>query len=618
MVDQHFPKILRQPPDSLHPDRVQQFVRLEWISSGLAVLTMIVRHGLNHDGNHDSLALGTVPFLALSLCTVSLICRYRWSLTRVTFRRVNLFEGLAVAAWLIGLVLILLLGPRLDEWIARDLDRATAVVWWSELVMAVLFLVGIVVAVQHSTTLIRSPALLLVLSFALLICVGTLMLMLPRSRTQPDPDMPISAPFTVALFTSTSASCVTGLVVVPTGSYWSSFGQSVILCLFQIGGLGIMTWGALFAVVAGQQMGIREAATFREMLESDNLSGVRQLLMTILTFTLVTELVGAVALSGLWSDRPFWQQVFFSVFHSVSAFCNAGFSLQDDGFLNQGGHWQVWGPLTLLIVFGGLGFAVLQNVWMVSWTTVRRWWSGGLSGWTTLTPNGRQPARVRLNITALLCLSTTIFLLFVGSFGFFLLESTAPTLDSPLSQRIADAWFQSVTFRTAGFNTVDHGELQTGTKFFAIPLMFIGASPGSTGGGVKTIAFALLALTVISILRGKPSIEIRQRTIPTDLVNRALAVMVIGMIIVLTVTLLLVLFERQPDRFLDHLYEATSALATVGVSTGVTPELSVPSRLLLVLTMFVGRLGPLTMLMAVSRPPSEIRYSYPVETVSLG
>jgi trk system potassium uptake protein TrkH len=212
--------------------------------------------------------------------------------------------------------------------------------------------------------------------------------------------------------------------------------------------------------------------------------------------------------------------------------------------------------------------------------------------------------------------------------GYYLLESTGPSASQTQAERVSEAWFQSVTFRTAGFNTVDHGQLQPATKLFAILLMFVGASPGSTGGGVKTVCFAILLLALASILRGRERVEVGGRTIPSVLVNRALTIMSLGMLAVMVTALFLTLFENKPDRFLDHLFEATSAFSTVGVSTSVeiepghvvstTQSLSQPSRMVIIAAMFLGRVGPLTLLIALAGRMKEARYDYPVERVTLG
>ncbi|MCA9115961.1 MAG: potassium-transporting ATPase subunit KdpA, partial [Planctomycetaceae bacterium] len=418
------------------------------------------------------------------------------------------------------------------------------------------------------------------------------------------------APLLVALFTSTSAACVTGLVVVPTGTYWSRTGQTIILCLFQIGGLGIMTWGALFAVAVRSQMSIGQSATLGEMLESEKLANVRQLLKTILLFTVGAEAVGAVLLSGLWADKPLGEQIFQSVFHSVSAFCNAGFALTIDSFMGWSTRWQVWLAVPLLIILGGLGFAVALN--LGSWV---RW------RWQAFRAERRFELlhhRARISLTARMVLFSTLFLLVGGAVSIFLLETPARDGIDPLSVRIADAWFQSVTFRTAGFNTVDHGALQPSTRLLAILLMFIGASPGSTGGGVKTIAMAVAVLAVFSVLRGRERLEICGRSIPNEQVSRALTIIFLGMLVTMGTTMLLVVFENQPDQFLNQLYEAASACGTVGVSTGLTADLSTPSKLVLIVAMFLGRVGPLTLLLALAGRARTARYEFPSERVVLG
>jgi trk system potassium uptake protein TrkH len=436
--------------------------------------------------------------------------------------------------------------------------------------------------------------------------------MLPRAKASPTEQFPDqSAPFLVALFTSTSASCVTGLVVVPTGTYWSPFGQAVILGLFQVGGLGIMTCGAFFALVAGGGMQFRESATLRDLLESEQLGDVRRLVLSILLFTLVSEAIGAIAISGLWADLPLGDRVWYSVFHAVSAFCNAGFSLTDDSFVGLGDRWQVWGGVAGLIIIGGMGFAVLYNFALCLESRITS---------IKIKPLFHLPrSRVRLTLSTKLASVTTLCLLIAGTVGYFVLEAAArPALTEDVPTRTAEAWFQSVTFRTAGFNTVDHGALHPSTKLFAILLMFVGASPGSTGGGVKTVAFAVVVLALVSILRGRERVEVAGRTIPQELVNRALAIFCLGVVVVMVVTLLLVLFENQPGLFINHLFEATSAFGTVGVSTGITPSLSDASKSVIVVTMFAGRVGPLTLLIALAGRQRGARYEFPAERVTLG
>jgi trk system potassium uptake protein TrkH len=607
--------------DTLFPKRVQKLWQWEVFLQTVGVAAAVVRHGLHPTPDDKHIELGLIVIVAMAALTAILAVRNHWSLARSTFLRQNVVAGLFSLLWLAGLLAILLFGPILPDWQGESTNRGFAIIACSELFILLRGAAGVVALTRKAASGGVNPALVLVVSFVVLITVGTLLLMLPRARTETAPvDESLMDRARIALFTSTSASCVTGLVVVDTGGetpYWSRMGQTVILGLFQIGGLGIMTWGALFAVIAGRQMQVRESVTLGDILESDGPGGVRRLLLTILCFTIGAELIGALLLSGLWSDLPFGDRVFYSLFHSTSAFCNAGFSLTDDSFVGMSTRWQVWGALSGLIITGGLGFAVMYNIALF----VR-----SKRSVIQTRPLFNLPRHhVRVSVTSKLVIGATVGLLLIGAVGYYVLESLPGSEGADYSaesdgsgKRIADAWFQSVTFRTAGFNTVDHGDQKPATKLFAIPLMIVGASPGSTGGGVKTIAFALAVLALASVLRGRERVEFMGRTIPDEQVRRALAILTLGVMIVMVTTILLVLFERKPDLLVDHLYEATSAFATVGVSTGVTPQLSPPSQVVIMIAMFIGRVGPLTLLLGLGGRHADARYDYPFERVTLG
>ncbi len=484
--------------------------------------------------------------------------------------------------------------------------------YWSEIAIAAAAVVTLLSALRRLAAETHNSAVLLAGSFLIVIAIGTAALKLPACRASDENgNAQPAAEWDVALFTATSASCVTGLIVKPTGSYWSPTGHAVILCLFQIGGLGILTFGAFLAVLSGRRgLQFREARTLREMLDADSVQTSRRLLLTILLFTLVVEAIGAASLLSLWPELPLLQRIWHAVFHSVSAFCNAGFSLRDDGFQGWGTRWPVWGPVTLLIILGGLGFSVVHDLWV--W-----FWQHSLQ--QKATPLFRRVSlRPRLSLHSKLVLWSTVVLLAGGALCWFVLESIPAQTGSSVSTRVADAWFQSVTFRTAGFNTVDHAAMQPATKLMAIFLMFVGAAPGSTGGGVKTVVFAITMLNIWAVFRGRDHVEIFGRSIPANQVSRSLSMIAVGIFIVLGTTALLTIFEREPDRFLDHMYEATSAFGTVGVSAGVTYGLSTPSRFLICAVMFLGRVGPITLLLAMASPGESTRYSYPEERVSLG
>ncbi len=626
---------MSKPTDPIRQITVQNTIRptavkwLKGVEAGLLVLGVgatAIQHGLHNLSPRVQWELGIAVFLFMFALTVILGFRYYWSLARPSFYRRHRALVIISAAWTAGTLGLIFLGPWIAERQGLALNRPWALVLWAELCLVPRAIVSSILFTRQSTARMgTNPALLLVGSFLVLIATGTVLLMLPKAYADPKTfdEVAFLERLRVALFTSTSASCVTGLIVVDTGgpdAYWSRMGQTVIMGLFQIGGLGIMTCGAFFAVVSGRAMRMRESATLHDVLEANGLEHVRRLVLGIFGFTFATELIGAVLVSGLWSDRPFHERAFYSVFHSVSAFCNAGFSLRPESFVGWDTRWQVLTVVPALIIIGGLGFAVLYNVAIVSLSYVRSLQKPPLFNLSRV--------RTHLSISSRLVLVTTAALLILGAVIYYLLESTSPDLGSPSAvaeeespgalTRIAHAWFQSVTFRTAGFNSVDHAALQPATKLFAIFLMFIGAAPGSTGGGVKVMVLALALLRLSSILQGRQRVEVGNRVIPDEVVNRALTVLALGVLVTMTTTMLLVIFERNEALFLDHLFEATSAFATVGVSSVNTSTLTVPSQYVIIVTMFLGRVGPLTVLIGLAGQTKQPNYDYPVERVTLG
>jgi trk system potassium uptake protein len=444
-----------------------------------------------------------------------------------------------------------------------------------------------------------------VLSFASLIAIGTVLLMLPRCRPAGEP----AAPLLKALFTATSASCVTGLVLDPPGSYWSRSGQLVILGLIQFGGLGIMTFSAFFALALGRKLPVREQMTFRELLESERIGDVGGMIRAILLLTLGIECAGAVLMSTLWPDLPLPDRVFYGVFHAVSAFCNAGFSLRDASLIGWEAKWQVWGVVPALIILGGLGFNVIDN-WQ---RYLRARWLHSRHPFAIV-----QGTRPRITLTTRLVTLTTACLLVLGTALVFLFELDNPRHPLPLASQFANAWFQSVTFRTAGFNTIDNEHLRPATKLLGIVFMFIGASPGSTGGGVKTICLALMLITLRSVMRGRPAVETGGRMIPEEQVFRGLAIITLGLATMMLTALFLVMIENEPARLVDQLYEAASAFGTVGLSANLTPTLKPASQFVLIIAMFLGRVGPLTLIVALSGNRRPRNYAFPEERIALG
>lgn len=435
------------------------------------------------------------------------------------------------------------------------------------------------------------PTLILVYGFAGLIAIGTILLMLPVSSKAGLLTSPVTA-----LFTSTSAVCVTGLVVVDTRDYWSPFGQGVLLVLMQLGGLGFMSAATLFLLALGRRLGLRERLLIRESLGVPGLGGLIRLTRRIGLFTLLIEAAGA----GLFyirfvSEGAPASAAWRSIFQAVSAFNNAGFDLFGNfrslmGYAND--------PLVVLvtaalIILGGISFIVIADSF-----AARRF--------------------SRLALDSKLVLITTLGLLALGVVVILTTEYFNPdTLGPmPLGQKILDAFFQSVTPRTAGFNVIDIGKMAEFTLFFTILLMFIGGAAGSTAGGIKVNTFGLLIATVLSALKGKEYAGAYDREFANQSVYRALTVAVLSVALVSVVVLVLTVTEKFS--FIQMLFETVSAFGNVGLTTGITPELSTIGRLMIAATMFIGRLGPLTVALATMQRQRPSIYRYPKGVVRIG
>jgi trk system potassium uptake protein TrkH len=566
----------------------------------VATVVLLLGHGIARFESAVGDEVKLFVAASLTLLVVGFAVRFWLDRDQRDFVLQRWFQILVQAIWLAGVPLVLLSTGSLE-----------AVLNWSETMFAARVVASLAWLIRKVARARYNPAFVFVLSFSLMIGIGTLLLMLPICRQQPaDAPGEVGAPPLVALFTAASAGCVTGLAVVDTGTYWTPTGQAVILLLIQMGGLGVMTFGGFFALGLRRGFLMRESVFMGKLLEADDVVAVRNLVRSILLFTLVSELIGTAILFTIAPAGPLSERLWFGAFHSVSAFCNAGFGLLPKNLEGLGSRWQVWGGVAGLIIIGGLGFDVLRNT-----SLAFRGWLRDL--FPRAAPVLRDPPP-RLSITSRLVLSTTAALLLTGTIAFFLFERSSQLGEKSVLERIADAWFQSVSCRTAGFNTIDFSRLQPTTLLVAIALMFIGASPGSTGGGVKTVVFSLTVLATVSVVRGRERLELAGRTIAEGTVQRAAAVIALALAVLLTATLLVVMIENQPARFLEHLFETTSALGTVGLSTGITASLRPGSQVVLIATMFLGRVGPLTVLLALAQRQAPPKYEYPTERVMLG
>ncbi|KXG76156.1 TrkH family potassium uptake protein [Thermotalea metallivorans] len=439
-----------------------------------------------------------------------------------------------------------------------------------------------------------NPAQILVLGFAAVILIGAMLLTLPIASKSGE-----SIGFIDALFTATSAVCVTGLVVVDTGTYWSGFGQVVITLLIQIGGLGFMTMATLVALIFGKKITLRERLVMQEALNQFNIQGIVRLTQYILITTFIIEGIGAILLSIKFIPiYGLWKGIAYSIFHSISAFCNAGFDLIGD-FKSLTPF--VKDPLVnivvcVLIVSGGLGYSVVLEIL-------------------------QKRSFRRFSLHTKLVLLITGILAVMGFIVILALEyNNADTMGGlPFKGKLLSAMFHSITPRTAGFNTLPTDKLTMASIFFTIVLMFIGGSPAGTAGGVKTTTAGVLLWTIISEIRGKTDTEIFHRRIPREIVSRCLAIVGIAGALVVMVTMLLTITEKGHS-FLEIFFETTSAFGTVGLSLGITPKLTPIGRIILSLTMFAGRVGPLTVALALASQQQKNKgaYKYPEEKVIVG
>jgi len=462
----------------------------------------------------------------------------------------------------------------------------------------------------------KNPTRTLIASFLILIIAGAGLLMLPRASAKE------RTRFVDALFTATSATCVTGLIVRDTGQDFSTMGQIIILTLIQLGGLGIVVFGAVFALLLGQAFSVRESVAMQDLLSAQTLSRIGNMIFFIFIGTILFEAIGAVSLFGMWDDAAGWsgdvrQQWFCSIFHSISAFCNAGFSLFSNSFVGYNRNWGVYLVVCPLIVLGGLGFGVLYNVAGIIADRVKRFFKKLFNKQYRISMEA--PKRLRLQ-TKIVC-SISALLIIIGAGAILSFEHYASGDSASNNPDILGALFQSITARTAGFNTVRIKELSASSKFILILLMFIGGSPGSTAGGIKTVTLAVVIMTVFAALRKRSEVEMFRRSIRVVVVGRAITVTMLFIAVLFAGTFALSITENDNPKnltMLDIMFESASALGTVGLTTGITPFLTDAGKLIIIAVMLIGRLGPLTLLAAVTFNLKPVRYNYPEEAVIVG
>ncbi len=451
------------------------------------------------------------------------------------------------------------------------------------------------VSILRRIRLFFIPERLFIISFAAIILSGALLLAQPFAVH----GNPLN--FIDALFTSTSATCVTGLIVVDTATRFTVSGQVIILILIQLGGLGIMTFSVAFFYLMARRLSMGNKGLLEASFSQMPMQGMSGLLATIFSATFIIEGIGALILSARFAmDMPWQKAVYFGVFHAVSAFCNAGFSLFSDSLMGYQNDFVVIVTIGLLIILGGIGFVVLYEL---------------------------HTHRVRfkkLSLNTRIVLATTLFLVIFGFILILLFESGNTLEHFSWPQKILHALFQSVTTRTAGFNSLDIGHLSNATLFIIIIFMYIGASPSSTGGGIKTTTLATILAFICSRFKNQEHSQMFNRRLSGSAVSKAVAIVIFSSLTVIIFTTLLLFTElsghsHQASRgmFMELLFEVTSAIATVGLSTGITSHLTPTGRILITLVMFIGRLGPLTTALAIGKKEPQ-KFKYVKEEILIG
>ena len=583
--------------------QVYQVIR--WVTMILTFISigfLIYDIGFRHPEFHVLTAIYELYLVTFVFNIIAVLFRYLFSWYRPP-RKLWIFDAILLLS-MMGLLYAVILPGQLD-----GVNTTSEGAWiWVFITLILGFIRELFTSNIHQAFLDFNPAQLFVGSFLVMILLGAFALKLPNATHEP-------ILMIDALFTATSAVCVTGLVVLDTGNDFRPLGQGLILLMIQLGGLGIMTFTSFFSFFFRGKTSYKNQLLIREITYSGRLTQAYSMVKTILIYTLGFELLGAVLIFGSLDEGTIsgmTSRLFFSIFHSISAFCNAGFSTLSDGLYTSGlrFNYPFLVVVAWLFIFGGLGFPIVFNFIQY----VRYYIINTLSSARKKIPFVHRPWII--NINTRIVLVVTGALIVVGTLMFYIFEYNYALADHSWWGKIVVAFFNGTTPRTAGFNSVNINELQLGTLMVIIFLMWIGASPMSTGGGIKTTTFAVAALNITHLIQGKDRIEIYRRQISDDSVKRSFAVIFLSLVVIGISSLFIRIFDPQVDA-LPTVFEVFSAYSTVGLSMGITPELSVGSKIVLIITMFVGRVTMFTVLIAIFRRFHKMNYRYPVEEIMI-
>lgn len=582
-------------------NRILNYLRIILIfSATIGFVTIILEHGFRINFVEEQV-INILSVAVVGIFVFYQVANILFANDKISFLRTHFFEFVVILFILVEFVLTLL-GVSIIQNIGSTFDIQN--ITFLYVVLAQIYIVlGIILgAIRYNKKILESkihPARLFMLSFAVTILGGALLLMLPAAS-----NIQGGLRFIDAVFTSTSAVCVTGLTAVDTAADFTRFGQTVVMLLFQIGGLGLMTFTTFFAIFLSGGLGIKEKFILREMMHEDNIGAIGKVLSSLIILTFVLEGVGATVI--FLSIKDFYtgnigEAVFSSIFHAISAFCNAGFSIYPNNLMNPlvQDNYVFITTVSLLIIFGGLGFTAIL----------------GIPKYVKI---NRQPlfARLNMSLQVKIVFIATLILVVVGTGGTYLLELNSSLKGMDTGDALFHAYFQAVSARTAGFNSVDISLFTDPTTFFYCFLMFIGASPGGTGGGIKTTTFTLVFLSILMYRNSTRDLRINKRKIPQEVVNLAFMIFWLSVLYILSGVFILSISDPVV-KFIDLMFEAFSAAGTVGLSKGVSSNLSDVGKIVDILLMYIGRIGPLTIIFSFIGERDSSRFSYPNENITM-
>lgn len=569
------------------------------IVSIFSLMAVLYDFGYDHKP-YEYVVLRFVYLFALSIGAISIIVRYSFQITppHLRVKQFDLF-------FFIILLLLISLNLKIIDGSSGIMDILKLRIWVHISLVTILIREFSSIRVYLKRTVIN-PAQLFIVSFLLIIIVGGFLLMLPKATTS-------NISFIDAMFTSTSAVCVTGLVVVNTGTYFTQFGQVIILILIQIGGLGIMTFASYFSYFFKGSSTYENQLLLSDITNTEKIGEVFNTLKKIILVTFIFEAVGALLIFQFLDNDiipSFTDRSFFAIFHSVSGFCNAGFSTLQNGLFEPiyKFNYPIHLIIAFLIILGGLGFPIVFNLLMY----LRKHISNILLHISGKRKRIQMPWIININTRVVLL--TSLILTLFGTIVFLIFEYNNTLSGYTFLGKVITSFFGSVTTRTAGFNTVDTSLLSYPTTLAILFLMWVGASPASTGGGIKTSTLALAMLNLISLVKGRTRIEVFKREIAQTSVNRAFAIIVLSIVVICIAIFSISIFDREKG-MLNITFECVSAFGTVGLSRGITADLSTSSKVVLIFTMFIGRVSMLTVMIAIFKRVTYSNYHYPSENI---